>query len=100
MVIKALAISKITYLFINLPDPDDHFLKELNRLFFEFLWNGKHSKISKANVCQTYQNGGIKMLDIYSFLSTMKITCLKRLSLPDSTLKQFVYCLYPSVTFY
>ena len=39
-VIKTLVISKITHLLMNLPDPEENFLKELNVLLYNFLWGG------------------------------------------------------------
>ena len=44
-VIKLLFISKITHLLMNLPEPEESFLKELNKLLYNFLWNGKNDKI-------------------------------------------------------
>ena len=46
-VIKSLVISKITHLLMNLPDPEESFLKELNKLSYNFLWNGKNDKNKK-----------------------------------------------------
>ena len=50
-VIKSLVISKITHLLMNLPDPEESFLKELNKLLYNFLWNGKNDKIRRSGVC-------------------------------------------------
>ena len=50
-VIKSLVISKIKHLLINLQDPEESFLKELNKLLYNFLWNGKNDKI-RSGVCQ------------------------------------------------
>ena len=50
-VIKSLVLSKITHLLLNLPDPDDNFLKELNTLLFSFLWGGKTDKIKRSGIC-------------------------------------------------
>ena len=55
MVIKTTAISKITHLFMNLPDPDAKFLKDLTLLLYNFLWGGKQGKIKRSGVCQTYE---------------------------------------------
>ena len=41
VLIKTTAISKITHLFMNLPDPDAKFLYDLNLLLYNFLWGGK-----------------------------------------------------------
>ena len=72
-VIKSLVISKITHLLMNLPDPEESFLKELNKLLYNFLLYGKNYKI-RSGVCQAYEVGGLKMVDIKSFLAALKIS--------------------------
>ena len=37
-VIKTLVISKIAHLFMNLPDPHERFLQDLNLLLYKFPW--------------------------------------------------------------
>ena len=49
IIIKTLVISKITHLLLNLPDPDETFLKQLDKELFGFLWGDKPSKIKKNN---------------------------------------------------
>ena len=38
-VIKSLVVSKITYLTMNIPDPTEGFIQELEKMLFDFLWN-------------------------------------------------------------
>jgi hypothetical protein len=45
VVIKTLVVFKLTYLFINLPDPPPQFLKDLENLLFNFVWGGKKVKL-------------------------------------------------------
>jgi len=49
-VFKSLAISKFVHLLTTLPTPDDSFLKELETLFFSFIWGGKGNKIARKTV--------------------------------------------------
>ena len=58
-VLKTLAISKNTHLLLNLPDPPENFLIELESIFYQFLWDGKKSKIRKEIVRQSYEDGGL-----------------------------------------
>ena len=44
LVIKTLAVSKITHLFISLPDPPEQFMHELDALLFQFLWDSKRDR--------------------------------------------------------
>ena len=64
---------------MNLPDPGEIFLKELNKLLYHFLWNSENDKIRRSGVCQAYEAGGLKMVDIKSFLAALKIGWLKRI---------------------
>ena len=77
-IIKTLALSKLTYLFSNIPDPDMNFLKNVNSLFVKFLWNDKPSKISFDTICQSFDNGGLNMVNIFEYLAMIKINCFKR----------------------
>ena len=98
-VIKCLAVSKLTHLFINLPDPGENFLQELDCLFLNFLWDGKRNKIAKKVVCDDYENGGLKMINVFSFISTMKLSWLRRIYLDsgETTLKKLVFNFYPEL---
>jgi hypothetical protein len=97
LVLKTLALSKLTYLFANIPDPSWEFLKELDKMFFSFLWNNKPSKISKQVVCQPYGKGGLKMINVFHFLSAMKIGWLRRISAEEFILKDFLFDAYPDL---
>ena len=52
---------------MNLPDPEENFLKELNVLLYNFLGGGKSDTIRRSGVCQAYEAGALKMVDIKSF---------------------------------
>ena len=95
--IKTLALSRLIYLFGNLPDPTDDFLRELNTLLFQFLWDGKQRKISRKIVCQSYEEGGLGMVDVFTVLSCMKIGWLRRLMLKDSGFGDTVFKLFPDL---
>lgn len=79
VLIKTLAASKLTHLLTNLPDPSEKFLSDLNNFFFKFLWDGKCNKIKRTVTYQSYQYGGLKMLDIVNFTSALKLTWLQRI---------------------
>ena len=48
-------------------------IKEVNKLFYSFLWNGKGDKI-----INDYSNGGLKLIDIQSFSKSLKATWIKK----------------------
>ena len=45
IIVKSFAISQLVFLFLVLPNPPTHFVKELNTLIFDFIWSGKPEKI-------------------------------------------------------
>ena len=94
-VIKTLALSKLTYLFLNIPDPRLKFLKDLEKMFFSFLWNDKKHKIGKEHVYQDKLEGGLNMVNVYDYLSCMKISMYKRL-FNDTDMKTLIMSMYPT----
>ena len=64
-IFKTLAISKIIQLSLvtNVPT---QFIKKLNNIQKEFIWNGSNPKIKHATLCNKYENGGLKNVDILS----------------------------------
>ena len=81
---------------MNLPDPEESFLKELNKLLYNFLWNGKNDQIRRSGVCQAYEVGGLKMVDIKSFSAALKISWLKRI-LHDVKLSKNLQAMCPLI---
>ena len=47
---------------------------------FEFLWEGKPDKIKRNTIIQNIENGGLKMVDIELFITSLKASWVKRLS--------------------
>ena len=76
--IKSLAISKFVHLFTTLPAPKDSFFKELETLFFSFIWDGKGDKIARKIINNDIENGGLKVTDIRSFAKALKISWIKK----------------------
>ena len=48
-VIKTLLLPMLNHLFISIPNPDEQTIKELNNIFFEFLWDGP-AKIKQNSI--------------------------------------------------
>ena len=95
-VLKALVVSKLVYLFINLPDPTEQFLSDLDKMLYRFLWDDKPSKIKKTVVIKPYDEGGLKMINVFSFLSSLKLSWLRRLHC-NSQLSNITLALYPEL---
>ena len=83
-VIKSLIIPKLTHLFAALPNPSPDFLKELNTILFNFVWNGKRDKISRKSLVQPIEYGGAGMIDVNLYLKSLKIAWVRRMLQSDS----------------
>ena len=53
-------------------------IDQLNKIQKDFIWNRKHPKI-KHTLCNTYENGGLKSVDISSKLSSLQCSWIKKL---------------------
>ena len=82
-IIKALLLSKLTHLFIALPNPSARCTKELDRLLFGFIW-GQNDKIKRTKLVQQYSKDGLNMIQLEAFINSMKLTWLKRLCVSNS----------------
>ena len=93
-VIKTLAISKLTYLFMNLPDPEPKFISELETLLYKFLWDGKPNRLNKHLSCLKKENGGLDMVDVENYITCLKVSIFKKI-INDNDLKLVIFAMYP-----
>ena len=89
-VIKSLALSKLVYLFLCLPNPTVSVLKDINHLFYKFIWQDKPDKIKRDTLQQPFIGGGFVMVNIEQFLKSLKLTWLRR-TIEKSLSWQFAY---------
>ena len=76
LIIKSLALSQLTYLFSVLPSDHDT-MKEIEEIFYEFVWGGKIHKVKKLVLIQDYKYGGYRMIDLDSFIKVQKLKWIK-----------------------
>ena len=76
-VLKSLVVSLLVYIFSPLKT-NQTAIEEINKLFYQFLWNGKRDKIKRNILINDYPNGGLRMLDIAYFNKALKITWIKK----------------------
>ena len=81
-VIKSLAIPKLVHLLRALPNPDEQFFKKLDKIIFDFIWNGKPDKIKRSIMYNSIENGGANLTHMRSFSKSLKIYWIKK-SLDD-----------------
>jgi hypothetical protein len=82
-ILKSLAFSKVLYQCGIMAVPDN-FIDQLNDIAYNFIWNGKPNKIKRLTLIADYEDGGLRMLDIKSFLQAQKAMWVKRLLSPDT----------------
>ena len=78
-VIKSLALSKINHLIQSLPKPSEKIIKDIQNLFYIYLWNGGPDKIKRSVVIQNYDRRSLRMIDMDSFINSLKLTWLRRM---------------------
>ena len=77
-IFKTLAISKIIQLSLATNVPAQ-IINELNKIEKEFIWNGSNPKIKHSTLCNKYENGGLKNLNILSKVISLPSSRVKRL---------------------
>ena len=92
-VIKSLLLPKLTHLFLSLPNPSIPFIKQLNTLFFNFIWSNKNDRVARKLLVQPFNMGGCKMIDIEIFIKGLKLTWIRRI-LMDKKSNKWIDLLY------
>ena len=54
-------------------------MKELERLFYNFMWNSGPDRIKRRIVIQSISCAGLRMIDLKSFIKALKISLLRRI---------------------
>ena len=82
-VIKRLAVSQLVYILAPL-QTDHKAIKEINELFYKFLWDEKGDKIKNVMI-KDFSEGGLKMIDIQSFNKSLKSSWIKKYLDPENS---------------
>ena len=78
-VIKNYALPKLVYVLSSLPNPPQETVKRIEKMMYNFLWDGKPEKIKRETLTNDYKNGGLKMIDIDMFIKSLKVSWIKRI---------------------
>ena len=92
-IVKSLLLSKLTHLFISLPKPGENEIKELEKMFYKFIWNNKNDRVARKQIIQSYKNGGLKMIHTMSFIKTMKLSWIKRILTSENSWMKIFNCI-------
>ena len=78
-VIKSLAVSKFVHLFISLTAPPHDLIKELEKMFYKFLWNSGPDRIKRRIIIKNIGCAGLRMIELRSFVKALKLSWLRRI---------------------
>ena len=78
-VIKTYLFSQFNHLFMSIPMPPESFIKEFNKMLFNYVWDGKPDKIKIIQITKDYLEGGLKMINTENFIKSIKLTWIRRL---------------------
>ena len=78
-IIKTLALSKLSHVALIIPNPTKQMFKQIETIFFKFLWNNKSEKVSREDAKLPENFGGLNMPDIANFWLSFKFSWLRRL---------------------
>jgi hypothetical protein len=77
-ILKTLIVPKFIYPCSMLFVPD-WFVSAANKALFNFLWDGKPSKIKKSTIIGNIEDGGLKMPHVESIIKSLKLAWLSKL---------------------
>ena len=77
-VINSIIIPKFVFLFQSLLVPKKQIV-EINKLIFKFLWNNKREKIKRSVITGPKSKGGLGMIDLDAFITSLKLKWIKSL---------------------
>ena len=80
-IMKSLALAKFVHLFLALPNPPGELIKNLNKLFYSFLWNSGPDRIKRKVIVKDMARGGLRMIQVDAFITALKLTWFRRYTL-------------------
>ena len=77
-IVKTFGLSKLIYNASVLVIPEKY-IKEIEKLIFDFIWDGKPAKIKKSTIIGETKHGGLKMTDFNIINKALKVAWIPRL---------------------
>jgi hypothetical protein len=98
-IINSLAASLLVYPCSTLYTPL-HVIQEIDKIFFNFLWNGASNKVAKHIIIKTIDQGGLKMIDISCKIKALNVSWIKRaITNPNCSWKLIMDDILDDITF-
>ena len=89
-VLKSLVLSLLNHILMSIPNPNNTFCKELEKLFYSFVWNSPSHRIKKDVITKPYEKGGLRMINISAYIASLKIFWIRQLIFTDKGLDLFI----------
>ena len=77
--IKSTIMSQFVYLIVPLIRPQQSTCKKIERLVFNYLWEGKPDKIKRDTAVQKKKDGGLDMIHPINFIDSLKLKLINRI---------------------
>ena len=77
-IVKTLGLAKLIYNTSLLSIPK-HLIDSINKIIFDFIWDGKTAKIKRKTIIAEKRHGGLKMIDFEIMELALKIAWIKRI---------------------
>ena len=78
LIFKTLAISKVVHLPLLKGVPSST-IAQLEKIQKHFVWKNENPKLKHTTLCNEYEQGGLKNVDIFSKISSLQCSCVKTL---------------------
>ena len=79
VIIKIVVLPLFFHLFSSLPNPSRERAKRLQRMLYAFIWSGKIDRIKRSSLICDYNEDGLTMIHVESFIDYLKAKCIKRI---------------------
>ena len=77
-ILRTLILPQIQFLFSMITIPELT-LKQLDKIFFDYLWDSKPAKIKRSTIIAPIEQGGLDMIDVFAIHSVAKCSWIRRL---------------------
>ena len=77
--IKPYALPKLIYPLTSLPNPPKETIKRIDKMMYDFIWDGKPDKIKQEISTSDYDKGGLRMIDKEKLIWSLKISWVKHI---------------------
>ena len=82
-VINTLVASLFNYKMMVLPNMDPKYVKQIEEIFVQFIWNKRKPKIPTRALMSDYSNGGIRLVDVAKREQALKATWIQIIANDD-----------------